>query len=156
MLEEAHPDCTRGGYHRAMCDAPTEPEVLLMAVHSDSGPEPFATRIAAGHHTVVADEPASRGGGDKGASPTALLLGALASCTSITLTMYAARKGWQLGDIRVDVALYHAGEAQRIERKIHFGGALTPDQQTRLLEIADKTPVTRTLREGLAIKTQLA
>jgi putative redox protein len=140
---------------RRMCDAPTEPETLILKAHLESGDQPYAQRVQTGHHTVLADEPASRGGGDTGASPTGLLLAALASCTSITLAMYASRKGWQLGAVRIDVALYRAGEAQRIERNISISGALTAEQQARLLEIADKTPVTKTLREGVAIKTQL-
>jgi putative redox protein len=138
-----------------MCDAPSEPETKILSAHLESGAAPYAQRVVTGHHTVLADEPASRGGGDTGASPTGLLLAALASCTSITLAMYAARKGWELGPVRIDVALYRAGDAQRIERKISVAGPLTPEQQARLLEIADKTPVTKTLREGVAIKTQL-
>jgi putative redox protein len=139
-----------------MCDAPSEPETLILSAHLQSGDKPYAQSVRTGHHTVLADEPVTRGGGDTGASPTGLLLAALASCTSITLAMYAARKGWVLGAVRIDVALYRAGDAQRIERKIAIAGALTAEQQARLLEIADKTPVTKTLREGVAIKTQLA
>jgi putative redox protein len=139
-----------------MCDAPSEPEVRIMTAHLESGAQPFAQQVQLGHHTVVTDEPTSRGGGDAGPSPTGLLLAALAGCTSITLAMYAARKGWTLGAVRIDVALFHAGEAQRIERTLSFSAPLTPEQQARLLEIADKTPVTKTLREGVAIKTKVA
>ena len=102
---------------------------------------------------MTSDEPASRGGGDAGASPTGLLLAALAGCTSITLRMYADRKGWELGTVKADVKLLRVGDKERIERSIWIERELGPEQTTRLLEIADKTPVTRLLRSGVPIAT---
>jgi len=109
-----------------------------------------------GQHVVSCDEPVSRGGGDLGPSPSGLLLAALAGCTSITLRMYADRKGWQLGAVGVDVKWLRGGEGERIERTIRMSRELTSEQTARLLEIAEKTPVTKALKQGLAIATHLA
>lgn len=132
------------------------PEVLVAAAQLESGGAPHAQRIKVGHHVLAADEPASHGGGDTGASPTGMLLAALAACTSITLRMYADRKTWDLGTVHVDLKLVRAGAAERIERVIRFGAALAPDRVARLLEIAEKTPVTKMLKAGVPIATRVA
>jgi putative redox protein len=131
------------------------PEVLVLTAHLESGAAPYAQQIKVGHHVVASDEPASHGGGDTGPTPTALVLAGLASCTSITLRMYADRKKWDLGAVRVGLKFLRAGAAERIERTLWFGAALTPEQVARLLEIADKTPVTKMLRAGVPISTQV-
>jgi putative redox protein len=131
------------------------PEVLIATAHLESGEAPHAQRIKVGHHVLAADEPTSHGGGDTGASPTGMLLAALAACTSITLRMYADRKTWALGTVHVDLKLTRAGTAERIDRVIRFGAALAPDQVARLLEIADKTPVTKMLKAGVSIATRV-
>jgi putative redox protein len=133
----------------------TQAETLIAAVRLESGGAPHAQRISIGHHAITADEPTSHGGGDAGPSPMGLLLSALAACTSITLRMYADRKGWDLGSVHVDAKLLRAGEAQRIERTIHFGASLSPDQLARLADIAEKTPVTKTLRAGVPMTTHV-
>jgi putative redox protein len=129
--------------------------VLVIAARLESGETPHVQTISVGHHQVTCDEPKTRGGGDLGPSPTGLVLAGLAGCTSITLRMYADRKGWQLGSVHVEAALYLEGETQRIERTISFGAELAPEQRARLLEIAGKTPVTRMLQQGVAIATRL-
>ena len=118
----------------------------------------FAQQIVSGHHRLTADEPAARGGGDSGASPYELLLGSLGACTSITLRMYAGRQGWELGKITVGLR-YTPGSGEEnahIDRRLSFSKPLTEEQQRRLLEIADKTPVTLTLKSGVAIETSIA
>jgi putative redox protein len=70
--------------------------------------------------------------------------------------MYARRKGWELGAVHVDVVLVRDDDVERIDRTIKLGSALTPEQRTRLAEIADKTPVTKTLKRGTAIATTMA
>jgi putative redox protein len=132
-----------------------KPEVLIGTAHLESGGAPHAQRVKVGHHVITVDEPTSNGGGDTGPSPTSLLLAALASCTSITLRMYADRKSWDLGGVRVGLKLLRKGDAERIERTIHFGAALSPEQVARLLEIADKTPVTKKLKTGVPIATRV-
>jgi uncharacterized OsmC-like protein len=127
----------------------------------------FAQEISAGQHHLKSDEPASAGGTDTGATPYDLLLASLGSCTSITLGMYARRKGWPLEDVTVNLrhSKVHVSDCvdcetkdamlDRIERDIHLTGSLTPEQKSRLLEIADKCPVHRTLTSTIQIKTRV-
>jgi putative redox protein len=124
--------------------------VAAAIVESHAG---YAQDIRTGHHTLQADEPVVSGGTDTGPTPYSLLLSALGACTAITLRMYAARKGWELGTTHVSLRLLHEGKGHRIEREIRFGAPLTDEQRERLAEIAEKTPVTRTLVEGLTIAT---
>jgi putative redox protein len=116
----------------------------------------FAQQIASGHHRLTADEPIARGGSDSGASPYELLLASLGACTSITLRMYAGRKEWELGKITVGLR-YTANDEQKhhIDRRLSFSKPLTAEQTQRLLEIAAKTPVTRTLTAGVTIDTTI-
>ena len=116
----------------------------------------FAQQIASGHHRLTADEPIARGGSDSGASAHELLLASLGACTSITLRMYAGRKEWELGKITVGLR-YTASDEQKhhIDRRLSFSNPLTPEQTQRLLEIAAKTPVTRTLMAGVTIDTTI-
>lgn len=125
----------------------------VATAHLVSGGAPYAQTITTGHHQIVADEPVSRGGADAGPAPYNLLLSALAACTSITLRMYADRKGWTLGTVRVDLVMVRDGEIERIERTIELEPSVTAEQRTRLGEIAEKTPVTKTLRRGTEIAT---
>jgi putative redox protein len=84
-----------------------------------------------------------------------LVLAGLGAGTSITLRMYAEKKGWNLGTMEVSVALQHEGELQRIDRRIAFSAPLLAEQRSRLAEISEKTPVTRILKAGIAIRTVL-
>jgi putative redox protein len=126
----------------------------------------FAQEIHAGRHRIVADEPASAGGTDTGPSPYDLLLAALGACTSMTVGMYARRKAWPLEEVTVHLrhSKIHAidcaecetkeGMLDRIERDIHFAGPLTDEQRSKLLEIANKCPVHRTLTSEIDIVTR--
>ena len=127
----------------------------------------FAQVIHAGRHRLAADEPASVGGTDTGPSPYDLLLAALGACTSMTVAMYARRKAWPLEEITVHLrhSKIHAadcaecetkeGMLDRIERDIHFAGSLTEEQRSKLLEIANKCPVHRTLTSEIDIRTRV-
>ena len=116
----------------------------------------YAQQIASGHHRLTSDEPLERGGSDSGSTPTELLLASLGACTSITLRMYAGRKGWELGKITVGLRFTTgADEKGHIDRRLSFSKPLTAEQTQRLLEIADKTPVTRTLLAGVNIDTSV-
>ncbi len=135
-----------------------------MIVHGNA--KDFRQEIQAGPHRLVADEPVADGGGAKGPSPYGLLLAALGSCTSMTIGLYARRKGWPLEEITV--SLRHSkiyamdcaecetkeGKIDRIERDIHLTGSLTDEQRARLMQIADMCPVHRTLTSEINIKTR--
>ncbi|HVV16382.1 MAG TPA: OsmC family protein [Polyangia bacterium] len=136
-------------------DSPTNPEVHVLTAHLENGAAPHEQRVKIGHHTVVADEPVAHGGGDLGPSPVALLLAALASCTAITLRMYGDRKGWGLGGVHVDLKLLRVSGVERIDRAIGFGAELSEEQRARLLEIAEKTPVTKMVKAGVPIETRV-
>jgi putative redox protein len=114
----------------------------------------YAQSISAGKHHLTADEPESSGGTGTGPAPYALLLSALGACTSITLRMYADRKGWTLNTIEVGLRMLKSKDGRdRIEREIRVSAALTEEQKTRLGEIADKTPVTKSITAGVPIAT---
>ncbi len=118
------------------------------------GKDRYRTEISVGGRDLVADEPVALGGQDAGFAPYDLLLAGLGACTAITLRMYADRKGWPLES--VDVALrLHGSEERRIERTLTITG-LDADQKARMADIAERTPVTLTLKAGLPIDTRLA
>jgi putative redox protein len=127
----------------------------LVSVTS-SGTAGYAQLAEARGHELRADEPTEAGGSDTGPRPTELVLAGLGACTAITLRMYAERKGWSLGTIQVSIELQEEGEVHRIERRIAFSSALPPAQRRRLAAISDKTPVTRMLNSGIAIRTILS
>lgn len=132
------------------------------------GAEIFPHIVRAGRHSLRADEPASVGGGDSGFTPYDLLLAGLGACTSMTIRMYAARKSWRLEDVIVN--LRHekryvddcetcADKPVRIDvitREITLVGALDDEQRARLMEIADKCPVHRTLEGEIRVETTQA
>lgn len=127
----------------------------------------FAQEISVGPHRLVADEPKSAGGTDTGPDPYGYLLAALGSCTSMTIAIYARRKQWPLEKVRVELRhskVYAAdcescetqeGRLDRIERDVSLTGPLSGEQRARLLEIADKCPVHRTLTSEIDIRTRL-
>ncbi len=119
------------------------------------GETAYAVTIMAGHHGLVADEGPALGGQDAGPAPYDLLLASLGACTAITLKMYAQRKSWPLAAARVGLRFLREGESQRIERTLTLEGDLDADQRARLADIAERTPVTLTLRGGLPITTTL-
>jgi putative redox protein len=98
-------------------------------------------------HHVTADEPKDHGGGDSGPSPQELLAASLASCTAITMEMYAQRKGWDVGDITVDVDYEPAqrGSPTRFKMAVELSKELPEEQRERLMQIAAKCPVHRAL-----------
>jgi len=126
----------------------------------------FAQEIVVGPHRLTADEPIEAGGKDTGPSPYDLLLAALGSCTSMTVSLYARARKWPLESVTVNLrhSKIHAadcrdcetkeGKIDRIEREIHFAGTLDQEQRKKLLEIADKCPVHRTLHSEIDIQTR--
>ena len=126
----------------------------------ESGLGPYAQFVTVGRHVMGADEPEPLGGRDTGASPYEYLLAGLGACTAMTLRMYAARKTWPLEKVTVELrhdkipAPSGSGNIDRFERVIHLTGPLTSEQKSKLLEIADKCPVHRTLRSEINIQTR--
>ena len=133
-----------------------------------SGEGKFTEHLLDGRHRLVADEPVAVGGNDRGPGPYELLLMALGACTTMTLRLYADRKGWPLAraTARLNHRRIHAqdcadcetkqGMLDRIELVIELEGALDEGQRKRLLEIAGMCPVHRTLTSEIKIDTRLA
>ena len=129
------------------------------------GPSGFRQVILVGPHQLLADEASAAGGNDEGPDPYEFLLAALGTCTNMTLRVYADRKGWPLQDVHTvlsHVKSYVAGCADcekpiamvdRIERRITLSGDLSAEQRERLLEIANRCPVHRTLTAKIEILT---
>jgi putative redox protein len=106
-------------------------------------------------HTWLADEPESLGGGDRGPDPVTLLASGLAACTSVTLKMYAQRKGWPLADVRVAISLETDDGVSTFDRRIVLEGDLTDEQRERLLQIANACPVHKILTGKISVRTGL-
>ncbi len=117
----------------------------------------YATAITTGHHhQLIADEGPELGGKAAGPAPYDLLISALGACTVITLRMYAERKQWPVTRVQADIHFKRGDDkVESIDRVLRIEGA-DADQKKRMAEIAEKTPVTLTLRRSLEIRTTLA
>jgi putative redox protein len=144
---------------------PGAPEGVTRVTEADPGG--FLQDVAAGpKHHVAADEPEAYGGTDRGLTPYQFLAAGLGACTSMTVRMYARRKGWPLDRVAVDVThdKVHAQDAggaggekvDMFRRVLTLEGDLSGAQRARLLEIADRCPVHRTLEAGARVETRLA
>jgi putative redox protein len=142
---------------------PGAPEGIVRV--SEADPKGFLQDVNAGpDHHVLADEPEAYGGADRGMSPYGFLSAGLGACTSMTIRMYARRKGWPLRHVSVDVShdKVHAqdansrsdAKADKFTRVVRLEGDLTDEQRARLLEIADKCPVHRTLERSSTVVTE--
>ena len=130
------------------------------------GATAFAQEIIVGPHRLAADEPIAVGGGDAGPCPYDLLLASLGSCTSMTVALYARRKGWPLEAVTVRLRhdRIHAEDCERCETRdgtidridvvVELAGSLSDAQRARLLEIAERCPVHRTLTNEVDIRTR--
>ncbi|UYW00825.1 OsmC family protein [Flavobacterium agricola] len=114
----------------------------------------YKTDLITENISFIADEPAEKGGTNLGPNPKELLVGALASCTAITVRMYANRKEWPLQDVLVDITLDEEttpGTAKFIKKIEFVGPELTEEMKTRLYTIADKCPVNKILNQPIAV-----
>ena len=118
------------------------------------GRDKYRTEIEVGSHRLVSDENATLGGANAGPAPYDLILAGLGACTAITLRMYADRKQWPLDSVEVRLKTVRDGDNLRIERTLIITG-LDDAQKARLADIAERTPVTLTLRNGIPIQTSL-
>ena len=146
-------------------DAPQDAAPEGVTRVSEADPDGFLQDIMAGAHHLVADEPAAMGGTDRGPSPYGLLTAALGACTAMTIRMYARHKGLDLAHVSVDVSheKTHAQDCADCEkgakidvfhRVVRLEGSLDDAQRARLLEIADRCPVHRTLEARAEIRTR--
>ena len=137
-------------------------------VRVHTGASGYRSTIRSRGFDLLADEPASAGGTEAGPTPYDFLSMALGTCTGMTLRMYADRKKWPLEGVTVDVShdRIHAsdcedcegteGRLDRLSRSITLEGTLDDEQKARLLEIADRCPVHRTLHSEIVVETRLA
>ena len=126
---------------------------IASAVVAAAGPN-YTQSIETAGFTLLADEPQAAGGQNAGPGPYNLLLAALGGCTAITLKMYADRKGWSIEPLRVALTLHKDDEGNTfIARRLSSDASLAADQWDKLIEIAGKTPVTKTVSAGATITT---
>jgi len=157
-----------GDVEAAAAASPAEALEPGLVVVRETGGGKLRNEVRAGRHRLLADEPVEVGGEDSGPGPYDYLLAALGACTSMTLRLYAERKG--IGLARTTVRLRHdrihavdcadcetkEGQISRIRRELVLEGEISAEQRQRLLEIADKCPVHRTLHSEIDIRTKLA
>ena len=129
----------------------------MSKITAHTGYELYKTEIRSETNFIVSDEPESSGGKDLGFSPKELLAASLASCTGITLRMYANRKGWDLTDIKVEITFDtdSVDNKFKIIRNIILSGSLDDSQKARLLNIADKCPIHKIITNPIEITTEL-
>jgi putative redox protein len=111
--------------------------------------------IEIGQHRLLSDAAVEAGGEATGPEPHDLLAAALAACTALTVTMYARRKGFALEDLQVSVSHGQQGAAYVLSRRIRYVGSLSPEQQQRLTDVANKCPVHKTLSGEIQILTEV-
>jgi putative redox protein len=118
----------------------------------------YITYISTSGHEILADENAEHMGADKGPQPYELLASALVACTCMTLRMYAQRKEWNTGEIKVEVKIKYNNENKStiFERHIFFENELKKEQKERLLTIANKCPVHNILTSNIRVQTALS
>jgi putative redox protein len=145
-----------------MAEASIVPEVVIRG-----GPAGLRQEIQAGEYHLVADEPTAVGGTGTGPTPYDLLLGALGACTSMTLRIYAERRKWPLQGVTVRLRhqRIHKEDCvncaekdawiERVDRTLELAGPLTDEQRARLLDVAERCPVHRTLQGQMQVKTSL-
>lgn len=119
------------------------------------GQDHYRTELIASGKTIIADEPEELGGTNAGPAPGEFLMISLASCTAITLRMYADRKKWDVSKIKVEVASEKIDNTTFFKREISLEGNLEEDQRQRLLQIANSCPVHKVLSNPIEISTRL-
>jgi len=140
-----------------------QPQTAIVV--SENGLGRYQQDIRIGRHRLIGDEPIAAGGDDAGPAPMDLVVAGLGACTSMTLRMYAERKQYRLTAVRVELThsrirvnpgTQSEHKADHIVRTIHLQGDLTHEQSERLLEIANRCPVYRTLQSQVHIDSVLA
>ncbi|RZA36252.1 MAG: OsmC family peroxiredoxin [Lysobacteraceae bacterium] len=127
-----------------------------MEVHAQKGNGKLQQVLTIGKHQLLSDAPEALGGEDTGPEPHDLLAAALAACTTLTVTMYARRKGMLLDDVRVLIKHGPQDGGYAFQRHIEYVGALGAEDRQRLTDIANKCPVHKTLSGTIRIETEAA
>ena len=127
----------------------------MRKVESQFGEGPLQQKLSAGDLHFLSDAEVTKGGGGTGPSPHEYLGAALAACTSMTLKMYAGRKGMNLENVIVTVDIERSDDIEKFMRDIQLIGNLSTEEKERLMEIADKCPIHKALAGNIQIKTQL-
>ena len=130
---------------------------MATIVTAQIGAHHYKTTLTNNRQELISDEPTELGGTDLGFSPSELLCSALATCTCITLRMYADRKGWPLEDVKVQVQFERdtAQNTTQMQRHITLIGDLSDEQKAQLLNIANKCPIHKVLTNPIAVVTDL-
>jgi len=146
-----------------MGELPNQEPRSVMVLGPSTG---FRTEIEVGGHHLVVDEPVAVGGADAGPSPYEMLLAALGACTSMTLRLYADKRKWPLERVRVSLQhrKVHAQDCadcdhkpakmDLVDRVVFLEGALSDEQRTKLMEIADRCPVHQTMQSKMQVNTR--
>jgi len=129
----------------------------MAKVQAHIGNETYTTTIKTSAHEIIADEPKDKGGLDLGFSPAELLAASLSACTSVTLRMYANRKGWDLQGVTTDVTFERdiVNNRSFFAVNIRLEGNLGPEERSRLLHIAKNCPIHKALTAPIQIETEL-
>lgn len=130
-------------------------EHLRASARSLSGSLRHEIRIDGGRHVVHTDEPVRLGGDDTGPAPHELFPAALASCVSTTILMYARTKGWEIGDVAVDVDYDHRSTPRRFAITVHLDPSLDEEQVARLEKVAEGCPLRRAIESGIAFEERI-
>lgn len=128
----------------------------MATVNASISNEKYKTKLTSATNTVIADEPKDLGGADLGFTPFELLCGALASCTAITMRMYAERKNWDTGIINVQVTMEQQAGTTVFVRNINIEKTVDEATQNRLLTVANACPTHKILSGTIEIKTELS
>jgi putative redox protein len=128
---------------------------MRVSAHSDG--QPYRQSVSIRSHEVTIDEPEDNGGTDAGPNPQEMLAASLASCSAITVEMYARRKGWDVGEMRVDVDYEPAqrGSPTKFHMIVHLPKELPEEQRQKLMQIVAKCPVHRTLESEVMFDEEL-
>lgn len=128
-----------------------------VTVLGKAGDPNYVQEVTAGSHRLQSDEPTERGGGDAGPAPFDYLLAALGTCTSITLRMYAERKGLQLGQVTVNLEYWREKDSPpSIKRAVSVSAQITEEQRARLADIIERTPVTLAIKQGVQMVSSVS
>ena len=131
----------------------TKPSIVTAILDHDA--PNYRVSLTARQHALLCDEAPDEGGADAGLRPFEFVLSGLASCTAITLRMYAQRKQWPLSDVKVEVRLHKKDDAFSVERHVTVTGELSAEQRVRLADICERTPVTLLIKQGARVDTTL-